>query len=62
MAGSHNARLGMCAVAEVVSGDMGNDDGGGGAKMTEWGWIKGLARSTGWLCVIISGSAMKKWG
>ena len=46
MAGSHNARLDVQVLVEVVSWEVSYDDRGEVAKMTEWRWIRGLARST----------------
>lgn len=36
----------MQVLVEVVSWEVSYDDRVQGAKMTEWGWIRGLARST----------------
>ena len=46
MAGSHNARLDVQVLVEVVSWEVSYDDRVEVAKMTEWRWIRGLARST----------------
>ena len=46
VAGSHNARLDVRVLVEVVSWEVSYDDRVEVAKMTEWAWIRGLARST----------------
>lgn len=46
---------------EVVSWEVSNDDRGEFAKMTEWSWIRGLARSTEKGRVTILGAGMQTW-
>lgn len=47
-------------LVEVVSWEVSYDDRVEVAKMTEWGWIRGLARSTEYWRVTIFGLGMKK--
>lgn len=61
MAGSHDTRLDVQAVAEVVSWEAGFDGGAAVARMTERRWIRGLARSSEReRRLSIFGSGMKK--
>lgn len=46
MAGSHNARLDVRVLVEVVPWEVSYDDRIEVAKMTERAWIRGLARAT----------------